>query len=116
MKTLEQLAREAGMERDGDGWFTPSGDPAGEYDVSTESLARFRAACRAEALEEAAPIFALAAAWKADTLRKSREELGTGRKAARRQEPDRREDRGLCPEDGLSSHAQGTGSRSSDRP
>lgn len=54
MKTLEQLAREAGMERDGDGWFTPSGDPAGEYDVSTESLARFRAACRAEALEEAA--------------------------------------------------------------
>lgn len=63
MKTLEQLAREAGMERDGDGWFTPSGDPAGEYDVSTESLARFRAACRAEeALEEAAPIFALAAA------------------------------------------------------
>lgn len=40
MKTLEQLAREAGMERDGDGWFTPSGDPAGEYDVSTESLTR----------------------------------------------------------------------------
>lgn len=31
-------------------------------------------------------------------------------------QPDRREDRGLCPEDGLSSHAQGTGSRSSDRP
>lgn len=48
MKTLEQLAREAGGERDsldnlGDGWlFTP------------DDLARFRAACRAEALEEAA--------------------------------------------------------------
>lgn len=61
MKTLEQLAREAGMERDGDGWFTPSGDPAGEYDVSTADLARFRAACRAEALEEAAPVLSRAA-------------------------------------------------------
>ena len=45
MKTLEQLAREAGAASVVGGGLYLSGE---------EALARFRAACRAEALEEAA--------------------------------------------------------------
>lgn len=50
MKTLEQLAREAG----GVMMFPGNGDEPAEFNMTTEDLARFRAACRAEALEEAA--------------------------------------------------------------
>ncbi len=46
MKTLEQLAREAG------GYFDNGIEE--QWCFSPEDLARFRAACRAEALEEAA--------------------------------------------------------------
>lgn len=48
MKTLEQLAREAGLENDGENWFSPGGE---QIDVSTKDLARFRALCMEEAAQ-----------------------------------------------------------------
>ena len=48
MKTLEQLAREAG------GFVGPNAE--GLWMFEPDDLARFRAACRAEALEEAAQV------------------------------------------------------------
>ena len=38
---VERLAREAGMERDGENWFTPSADPLDTIDVSNAALTRF---------------------------------------------------------------------------
>lgn len=54
MKTLEDLARDAGLHQDGESWFSDSGDPLDAQDVRHSDLARFAALVRAQAITEAA--------------------------------------------------------------
>lgn len=53
---IEQMAREAGLERDGTRWFSDSGDPLAAQDVEHAALERFAALVRAQALEDAARV------------------------------------------------------------
>lgn len=51
---IEQMAREAGLERDGTRWFSDSGDPLAAQDVEHAALERFAALVRDQALADAA--------------------------------------------------------------
>lgn len=77
MKTLEQLAREAGATAYA--WFDETGQNVKltKLEFTPEQIARFRAAVRAEALEEAAHICNAIAAGHAAATRRSDARVAT---------------------------------------